>query len=76
MSDVKYSAELCERLEREARSQYRAWLVNVDGVSAATMLAMADQLAAARAEIERLTALACSECAAVYRAARGKASKP
>lgn len=62
-SNVKYDAAECERLEREAREDADAF-VGDDAVAwhAAcgrhhnNARAMADQLAAARAEIERLTA--------------------
>lgn len=58
MTDVKYDAELCERLEREAREDAEAF-TGFDAVAwhAAcgrhhnNALAMADQLAAARSEI-------------------------
>lgn len=50
-----YNPEIIDRLLVEAREQYRLVEIQGYGLQAGTVYAMADQLEAARREVERLT---------------------
>lgn len=78
MTDVKYDAELCDRLIAEVRKDEigtNGWVVSWR--VSKQLRAMADQLAAARAEIDSLrTAMEISQRAAERRGAKLAAMRP